>query len=279
LVEEMADPSSAISPRGGIFAGAGLFVEALRMLRRQRNLWGLAAVPVAVAMGTVSLALGLFYANAGEIYAFVTGWLPVIEVTEWYRWIWLGPAKVVLTGLGYLLFLAAAGIAVVVAYLAATAISAPFLDALSRRVEAIEAGDILESEESGWRALIAEGRRAIAGELQRTFSFFALWLAIFGVGVIVPGAQLIASPALLLLTIVFIPLDYAGYTLDRRQVPFRERRVWLRANLKLMLGFGSIGFLSGLVPGLNFVLIPALVVGGTLLVLRHPPSRVAGERG
>jgi CysZ protein len=73
------------------------------------------------------------------------------------------------------------------------------------------------------------------------------------------------------LTIVFLPLDYAGYVLDRRHLPFRARRAWLRANLSAVLGFGSAAFLVCMVPGLNLLLLPALVTGGTLLVLRAPP--------
>ena len=37
-------------------------------------------------------------------------------------------------------------------------------------------------------------------------------------------------------------------------------------------GFGGAAFLTLLVPGLNFLMLPALVVGGTLLVLRQEPN-------
>ena len=41
-----------------------------------------------------------------------------------------------------------------------------------------------------------------------------------------------------------------------------------------MLGFGGLAIAACLVPGLNLVLLPTLVTGGTLLVLRTEPEAV-----
>ena len=78
------------------------------------------------------------------------------------------------------------------------------------------------------------------------------------------------TKALLLFTVLFLPLDYAGYLFDRRQISFIARRNWLSDNLPIMLGFGSTAMGTALVPGLNLLLLPSLVVAGTLLALRHP---------
>ena len=43
-------------------------------------------------------------------------------------------------------------------------------------------------------------------------------------------------------------------------------------------GHASAAFLACFVPGVNLLMIPALVVGGTLLVLRHPPEDVSAPR-
>ena len=88
------------------------------------------------------------------------------------------------------------------------------------------------------------------------------------VGVALPGAHLLTSPLLVAITVLFLPLDYAGFALDRRGISFRERRVWLREYLPTMVGFGGVAFVSCLVPGLNLVVMPSLVTAGTLLVLR-----------
>jgi uncharacterized protein involved in cysteine biosynthesis len=45
-----------------------------------------------------------------------------------------------------------------------------------------------------------------------------------------------------------------------------------------MVGFGGAAFALCLVPGLNLLAIPGLVVGGTLLAVADPPA-VSGAPG
>jgi CysZ protein len=226
---------------------------------------------VALTVAALALALGGVIHYAQPLHALVSGWLPSVDAGAWYEWLWVGPVKLLVSLLGSLLFLLAAGVALVAAFLVANLASAPFVDALSRRVEEIVAGRVEEVAEPGLRGLLREGRAAVANELRRLLLFLAVWAALAAVGLLVPGAQVAVGPAMLLFTILFLPLDYTGYALDRRRIPFAARRRWIGRNLSLMLGFGGAAFATGLVPGLNFLLIPALVAAGTLLALRHPP--------
>ncbi len=75
----------------------------------------------------------------------------------------------------------------------------------------------------------------------------------------------------------FAPLHYTGYLLDRRGIPFRERRRWLWQHRRAALGFGAAALSSFLIPGLNFVCLPWLVCAGTLLALELDAP--AGSRG
>jgi uncharacterized protein involved in cysteine biosynthesis len=63
--------------------------------------------------------------------------------------------------------------------------------------------------------------------------------------------------------------------MDHRNLRFPQRRALLWQHRWLMLGFGAAGFLTMLVPFLNFICLPALVVGGTLLFL-HTESVTEG---
>ena len=81
------------------------------------------------------------------------------------------------------------------------------------------------------------------------------------------------GPLLIAITVAFLPLDYAGFALDRRGLSFADRRRWLAAHRPTMLGFGGIAFAACMVPGLNLLLLPTLVTAGTLLVARTNPSR------
>ena len=71
----------------------------------------------------------------------------------------------------------------------------------------------------------------------------------------------------MLFTLVFLPLEYAGFAMDSRGLRFAQRRALVRRHPGLMLGFGAAASLTLLLPLLNFVCMPALVVGGTLMML------------
>jgi len=45
------------------------------------------------------------------------------------------------------------------------------------------------------------------------------------------------------------------------------------ANKPVVVGFGCAAFMICWVPGLNFLAIPLLVAGGTLLAIRNAPAR------
>jgi CysZ protein len=253
--------------------GVGLPLEGLRMVFRERSLWALAAVPCSLSFLAVISAGVLVFWNAAELYQLVAGWLPSVHAAAWYSWLWVGPAQAGLWLAGYLLFALAAGASLVLAMLVATLVSSPFQDALSEKVEHLVRGDLASDEAVSLSAIFSGGWRSFAAEIQRLLFFLGVWAVLFGVGVLIPGAQLLTSPLLIGFTVLFLPLQYAGFSLDRRRVPFAARRKWVFAHLPGMLGFGGAAFGTLLVPGLNFLMLPALVVAGTLLVLRQePPS-------
>lgn len=256
--------------------GVALVFEGLRLLLRDRRLWPLAAAPALLALSATLLAATLVYHYAGPLYGALTAWMPLPEAGAWYTWIWVGPAKLVLGLAGGLLFALATAMSLALSFLAANVAAAPFLDGLSRRVESIETGGVVESSEGGLRGLWEDGRAALGGELRRLAFFALLTAAITVAGVVVPGGQLVAPPLLVGVTILFLPLEYSGYGLDRRRVPFRQRRRWIIGRWPLMIGFGGTAFLTFLVPGLNFLMLPALVVAGTLLALRHGKNLSSG---
>jgi uncharacterized protein involved in cysteine biosynthesis len=260
-------PSPRAETGRGMGAGMLLLFEGIGMLVRERRLWGLAAVPVLFCSAALITTAALIYLNVGTLFETLTSWLPGIEVSAWYEWLWLGPAKLVIGLFGYMLFALFCGVSGLLSMLLANLASAPFLDVLSQRVEGLVSGKI---SESGGAGLVADARRTLTNEFQRLMFFVFVWGVISLMGVLIPGAQLIAAPALMLFTAVFLPLDYAGYLLDRRQVSFLARRHWMRDHLPTMLGFGATAMATALVPGLNLLLLPSLVVAGTLLALRHP---------
>ncbi len=259
--------------------GLSVHVEGLRLLRRETSLWKLALIPFLIALFLCGTTGVFLVAYLGEIHGWVLSGLPALEANAWYQWLWVGPGRALFFVLGIVLTAALSGLALVAAFLVANVVSSPFLDALSKRVEALIAGRVEEIQESGFGALLREGGRAMSEELRRLFFFLLLQAIVATLGFLIPGGQLVAPFVMVALTVLFLPLDYASYTLDRRRVRFREKRRWILGHRLAMLGFGVGAFATLLVPGLNFLAMPALVVSGTLLALRYPqlpPESPAG---
>jgi CysZ protein len=249
--------------------GLAVHAEGLRMLRREQSLWKLALVPLAITLVAFTVAVALVVAYLDWIHALATAWMPVLEATAWYAWLWVGPLKLVFFVIGVVLTILLVGLAMAVAFLVANVLASPFLDALSRRVEALVEGRVQEAD-SGFFDTIREGGRAMSEELRRLFFFGIVQAIVFVLGLLIPGGQVLTAPVMVGITILFLPLDYASYTLDRRRVRFRDKRQWVMSHRLAMIGFGAGAFATLVVPGLNFLALPALVVSGTLLALRYP---------
>jgi uncharacterized protein involved in cysteine biosynthesis len=250
--------------------GLLLLLEGVGLLRRERRLWPLAMIPVFFATVLVATAVSLFWVRLELIHDGWVSLLPMLEATGWWTWIWVGPGKVMLWLAGWLGVVVAFAFSLVAALLLANLLSAPFLDRLSQRVESIVRGENLP-DTRGSSSVVTESLRSFLAEFQRLLFFSIIWITLSLIGFVLPGAHLVTGPLLIGVTVLLLPLDYAGFALDRRQIPFRSRRRWLWANLPTMAGFGGVAFFACLVPGLNLLVLPAFVTSGTLLVLRITP--------
>lgn len=251
--------------------GLHLFLEGIGFLRKERGLWPLALVPVLFAMICVAIAVSLFWAHLGAIHEIWVALFPALEAVDWWSWIWVGPGKLLFWLLGWIAVLVSFAVSLIAALLLANLASAPFLDRLSERVETIVLGHSTASE-SRSSSLLADTLGSFVAELQRLAFLAGLWLILTLLGFVLPGAHLVTGPLLVVTTILFLPLDYAGFALDRRGVPFGQRRRWLWSELPTMVGFGGVAFGACLIPGLNLLILPSLVTAGTLLVIRAHPD-------
>ena len=263
--------STATRSSFGLFMDGVLLLSAgMGFLRRERRLWPLAAVPVFFAVVAFGTAGTIFWTHLDWVHQSWSSLLPALEATDWWTWIWIGPGRAIFWLLGWLAVVLSFAVSLVAALLIANLASAPFLDRLSERVEAIALGRIVKPGDE--ESLLSAVGRSFSGELQRVGFLIGLWVGLTLLGFIVPGAHLITGPLLIAVTILFLPLDYAGFALDRRRVSFGSRRRWLRAHFPTMAGFGGVAFLACLVPGLNLVIRPSLVTAGPLLVARTQPG-------
>jgi CysZ protein len=240
----MTDPSPPRRPSLPVRAAAGAWHVAggFTFLLRRPGLWPFAALPVVLAVVLVFLGLVLGVFMGARVEARVApapGSVPI--------WLELPVSLLVWTAtLGSGVFL---GLGI------ALALASPILDRLSQRVEARARGLAIES---------GKGLRWEAAEALRG----SLYFLVAAPGVFLLGLIPVVGPFLSLAwggrAVAFQMTDPA---LTRRGLSFREKRLWHRAWRAESLGFGLAGMVGLLVPFANLVLGPALVVGGTLLVL------------
>jgi CysZ protein len=240
----MTDPVAAQRPSFPVRAAAGAWhvPAGFAFLLRRPALWPLAALPVVLAVVLVffGLVLGVFVGARVEArFGPEPGHMPVfVEL----------PASL-------LLWTASLGSGVFLGLGLALVLASPILDKLSRQVEAIVRGRVWDSGKGlGW-----EAGQALRGSLY----FLAAAPGVFLLG-LVPIVGPFLSVAWGGRAVAFQMTDPA---LSRRGLTFQAKRGWHGAWRLESTGFGLAGMVALLVPFANLLLGPALVAGGTLLVL------------
>jgi CysZ protein len=143
---------------------------------------------------------------------------------------------------------------------AALLLAAPALDLLSRHAEMAERGQSVE---------LSRGLRwEVAQSLRSALYFLAAAPLVFLIGLV----PFVGPPLAALWAARALSFQLTEPTLVRRGLGFRERREWHRRWRPESMGYGLVALLVLLVPCANFVLVPALVVGGTRLVLELPEA-------
>jgi uncharacterized protein involved in cysteine biosynthesis len=223
-------------------AGAWHVPAGFAFLLGHPRLWPLAALPAFVALLLVAAGglLGLLLVpQVGASVLPEPGRIP--------EWIAL-PASL-------LLWIATVGAGAFLGLGLALALAAPLLDLLSRRVEARARG-LLQDASPG---LAFEVKQSLRGAVYFLIAAPVLFLLGF-IPLVGPllavmwGAQAVA-------------LQMTDPALSRRGLSFADKMRWHKGWRVETLGFGLAGMLGLIVPLANLLLGPALVTGGTLLVL------------
>jgi len=262
-VSDSATPQPPL-PSGPRRAAAGAWhvPAGLVFLIRRPRLWPLAALPAVLA--PVLLALGL-----------ILGWFVFNAVDRRMAGAFGGPSS--WSGVIFTVLLGAGVIAAgaVVGVGAALLVSAPLLERLSRHVETLARGEAVDRG-SGLRWEVLQSLRS------------SLYFLVAAPGVLLLSLIPIVGPVLgLLWGAHALSLQQTDAALARRGLDFAARRAWHRRWRPESLGFGIAGLTPLLLPLANIVLAPllapALIAGGTLLVMEleqlAPSSGAVGEAG
>ena len=245
--------------------GASYVLTGLRWLPKS-GLRGFVAIPLLI--NTLLFGAGLWWSTGQfeRLDRTVAGWLP-----DWLSWLhWLLWPLFVLTAL------------VVVFYtfsVVANVIAAPFNGLLAERVEKMAnpagatAGATPPTAELTWKELLLSPLT----ELNKLLYFIG-WAIPLLVLSFVPVINVAAPVLWALFSAWMLTLEYSDYPLGNRGLSFRDQRRLLRKRWPLTLSFGGMTLLLTLIPVLNFLAMPAAVIGATLMWVRETPERGDGSR-
>jgi CysZ protein len=235
-----------------------------------RVLWKYAAAPLAI--GTV--VLGIAYA---VIYYFLFGLISPFGEGKWYwqvlYYVSLAIVTVLLLVIVFFLFTRVA-----------SAIASPFNDLISQKTEELVIGSFDDTLFTFW-GLLKDSGRAIVHSFKILGIYVGLLVASLPV-LFIPGiGSLIFAVWGAALSSYMFAYEYLGYPMDRRRYSFTEKRQFLWKHFRASMGFGLGNLAVAPIPVVNLLLIPAAVVGGTLLFLEvespkqssDPASRNAQE--
>ncbi|MBK1718539.1 sulfate transporter CysZ [Thiocystis violacea] len=231
-------------------SGAGYLLQGMRLIARP-GLRRFVAIPLLVNILVFSLAI-LF--GVAQFEAFLTfmdarlpGWL------SWLDWI-LWPVFILL-------------LAVLVFYgfgILANLIASPFNSLLAEKVELTLTGRPLDQGDD-YARLLAELLPTLLDELRKIL-YALLWSIPFLLLLFVP----VVGPVLwFLYTAWILAVQYSDYPMGNHGLKFREMRQRLRGRRTLSLGFGAAAAGLGMVPIVNFILMPSAVAGATAMWVRE----------
>ena len=246
--------------------GFGFPFQGAVFLRQHHTLWKWALFPAIINLVVFAAALSIFISMYPTLYDLTTSFIPPTSPDAWYVWLWIAPLRLLAWLIGALLVIVSLAVLFLIFLLLGTVIASPFLDVLAQRVEDVITGrpaaDNLTLSNT-WRSFAVSAE----AELKRIGFFVVVGMALFLLGLI-PFLSPFTVIAAALFTLLFLPLQYAGYAMDHRLMTFAQRRALIWKHRWLMLGFGTAASLTLLIPLLNFICLPILVVGATLL-MRH----------
>lgn len=249
----------------GLIRGARAVPAGLGLLRRERALWIWCLLPLVLNLLFFGAAVIVFASYYDVLVAGLGELVTAPDPTAWYQWLWVGPLRVLVWALRWIVVVLFALIIYFLFTVVGGVIAAPFLDLLSQRVERLRSGRVHGSDTGALRAAL----RVAFEDAKRTLFFLGGQAILLALGLI-PGLQPISAIGVFVFAAFFLSLDYTAYVFDRQEVSFRERRSWLWSHKGTLLGFGGAAFGTFLIPGLNFLALPVLVTAGTTLALDLP---------
>jgi CysZ protein len=207
-------------------------------------------VPLAVNIVIFGSLIGLGFSYLSDLMdswlAGIPGWLDFIT---WIIW----PLIILTVGLisGYLF----TSVALLIA--------SPFNALLAEKAEELVTGKPVDSLEGLGAALLALPR-GIIREISKLIYYLPMAALVLLLSFI-PGLNAVAPVLWFLLGAWMMSIQFVDYPMDNHQLSFADVKEAVRSRRLSSMGFGGLVALCAGIPLVNFFVVPAAVVGATLL--------------
>lgn len=203
-------------------------------------------IVINVILFLILLGTGIHFINVGA--HLLPQWL------HWLRWIF------------DLFFVLVSSIILVYLFtMICNLIGAPFNSLLSEKVEIMMTGE-KPSNQEGLKAAIKDIPRTVKREGHKILYYLPraiiLLLLYF-----VPVVNIIAGLLWFLFSSWMMAMEYFDYPLDNHKTTFPEMKAHLRSHCLSSLGFGFAVAIASMIPVVNFIVMPAAVIGATLMYI------------
>ncbi|CAA0110492.1 Sulfate transporter CysZ [Halioglobus japonicus] len=232
--------------QGNIAHGAGYLTRGAKMLKHP-SLRAFVIIPLLINIlifgSLITLGFGYISDLMDSMLGSIPSWLSFIQ---WILW----PLIVITVSLisGYLFTTVA------------LIIASPFNALLAEKAEELITGKPVDSLE-GLGAALASVPRSVVRELLKLLYYIPMALLVLVLSFI-PG---VGAVAWLLLGAWMMSIQFVDYPMDNHQRSFAEVKNACRSRRLSSLGFGAVVAVCTGIPLVNFFVVPAAVVGATLL--------------
>ncbi len=235
--------------RGNALHGANYLVRGAKLLSH-KSLRPFVLIPLTVNVLIFGSLLSVAYNYVGQQMEYWLGMIP--DWLSFIRWI-LWPLIFLTMSLasGYL-FTAVALI-----------IASPFNALLAEKAEELITGKKVDSLENFGAALMALPR-GILREISKLLYYLPMAVFVLVLSFI-PLLNAVAPLLWFLLGAWMMSIQFVDYPMDNHQLSFADVKEAVRARRLSSMGFGGLVALCTGVPIVNFFVVPAAVVGATLL--------------
>ena len=148
-------------------------------------------------------------------------------------------------------------------------IGAPFNSFLSAKMDRMIDPKHAPIESKG---LLFESYRTLKREGQKMIYYLPRLVGVL-ILFFIPGVNVIASGVWFLFIAWVMAIEYLDYPIDNRKENFESTRTFVKRHFAACFGFGITVSIAAMIPIVNFVIVPAAVIGGTNLSRQISPQR------